>query len=395
MSFHSRLLLLDSLCDAGTNALHRFKARSVAGASVVAASALAFALAAPPVHAGGFEDAEQRVFLRVEARPIEQPIRLYVTVRDEFREPVLDLEREAFGIDLPEGVDRSSASFRKPAGSQTPGASPEQEGISVVLVMDYTQTMAPFLEDSRKATSEFVAQMGDADYAAIVKFNETLGISAEQPFTRTTATGKTQLQSVIANEYPGTGTPLFEAITFALNKFRTTEADLPFGPRAVIVIGDGENNRDTESPSNSVALANQQGIPIFTVGVGTVRTGGSEGEWLTNMIQLAGLTGGTWFDAVDDPQGQVAQAYGTVSDLLRNSYLFTFDSTITDCKPRTISIEVLGETQEVTFTRRPCDPPRQSGGGGAFGPLGLVAGLSLLALRRRFSALPHATGRTG
>lgn len=342
-------------------------------ALATAATSFAALVFSTPVFAG------EGLQLRVEARPIEQPIRVWVTVRNPDGEPVLDLADDQFEFDLPAGV-QPEFDFTLPGNNGDP------MGTSVALVMDYSATIRDFQDEVEQASEDFIDQMQPEDFAAVIKFNQTQGINALQPFTQTDAAGKDALIAQIYTPYEGGGTPFFGALEFALNKFTTTETDLPLGPKAVVALADGDNNVAPLSGAGAVELASQQGIPIFTIGLGNVN---DNPDWLNNLTLLANNTGGSYFDATTDPETQVAEAYQAATDLLNNAYLFKFDSTITDCNPHTITVRVGDLEEEATFTRRACDPPRQSssGGGGALGPFALVAGLSLLALRRRlFSA---------
>jgi hypothetical protein len=67
-----------------------------------------------------------------------------------------------------------------------------------------------------------------------------------------------------------------------------------------------------------------------------------------------------------------------------NEHLLTFDYGIAACQDYTIQLAVEGyDPVSQTVSSQCAQTPRQSSGGGAFGPLGLIAGLTLLALRRR------------
>ena len=128
--------------------------------------------------------------------------------------------------------------------------------------------------------------------------------------------------------------------------------------------------------------ANAGSVSVFTIGVGNV--GG------TLLQDLAAGTGGQYLAAPD--AAQIAQAYQRIANMLRNEYLLTFTSPITDCSSHTVEVRVTGQTPGTsTFTR--CDAPTGGGGsgggggggggGGALGLFEIFAGLTLVALAHR------------
>ncbi|MGM0672645.1 MAG: hypothetical protein ACQETY_11175 [Pseudomonadota bacterium] len=77
------------------------------------------------------------------------------------------------------------------------------------------------------------------------------------------------------------------------------------------------------------------------------------------------------------------QAYSALSGLLQSEYILTLDTGVNNCEEQDLTVEVNGIEAETTFSHTGCLPDGGSGGGGSLGLLELLAGLSLLALRRR------------
>lgn len=324
--------------------------------------------------------------LRVEARPVSDPIKAYVTVTGADGRPVSNLTAADFTL-LVDGVAVSSPTF-----SQPPSQDPDQR-VSVVFVMDYSGSVVNVALDAlQQSILSFINAMHPGDYAAIVKFNalNPSKASVVQPFTEIDGgTGNSMLVSAVMAPYPdvttGSGTNLFDGVKLAADQFSLAAATLPKGPKAIVVASDGEENASTVSGSSAVDLANQLGVSIFTIGVGTVK----DGTPLQILQEFASRTGGQYIPAPTD--GQISDAYATITHLLNNEYVLTFTSSITDCSAHTIEVRIAGQAAPVTatFTRctAPAEPPDDGGsgggGGGSTGFLEIIACVALLGVARR------------
>jgi hypothetical protein len=198
------------------------------------------------------------------------------------------------------------------------------------------------------AVKDFIGQMKIGEYAAIIKFNKTRGATLVQLFTLADAAGKIDLIAAVDSPYSGSGTTLLDAVNLAIDHFVTSLIMLPPGPKAIIAVTDGGENDSTVTQSTVVANANDNRIPIFTVGVGDV--GGTGG--LALLTNLATQTGGDYFPAPDN--ATIADAYVAISRALDNDYLVTIPTAeVSDCAQHTLQVTVLGQTASVTFGR--CD----------------------------------------
>ena len=240
----------------------------------------------------------------------------------------------------------------QPDFSLPPSANPAKN-VSIVFAMDYSpSTTGDPRAAMEGAVVDFINSMSPDDYAAIVKFNSTNPSKASvvQPFTRVGATGgKDSLVNAAMLPYPGEFTNVYDAINVALDHFVSPPdgVTLPSGPKAVVLISDGQDNASINTQSFVTDKASSLGIPLFTIAVGTPGTDGSN-----LMNALAARTGGNFISAPTTTE--VTNAYVTISSRLDNGYLLSFVSSITDCNPHTLSVTVAGQgTTETRFTR--CD----------------------------------------
>jgi VWFA-related protein len=340
-------------------------------------------LIAPLIFAfGHVPQAGAAVALRVDARPVSEPIEVSVSVTDASGGPVTGLTASDFQLAV-DGVAVASPTFSLP---------PAQDGtrkVSVVFAMDFSSTVRlAALEPMQDAVVAFINAMEPGDYAAIVKFNDTQKASVVIGFTEIDgAAGTSALIGEVMAGYDGTGSNVLDGAALAVQQLASPPVTLPEGPKAVILISDGRDNASTATVPEVVAAANAAGIPIFTIGVGDVPAGDNK------LTQLAAGTSGTYLAAPSD--AQIAEAYAAVSSLLSNEYLLTFQSSITDCNSHSLQVTVTGQTAATSsFTRCDAPPPPPppptvggggggGGGGGAVGLLELGAGIALLALVRR------------
>lgn len=122
-----------------------------------------------------------------------------------------------------------------------------------------------------------------------------------------------------------TSTPLHDGLIKALLMTRKQ----PFGARAVVVLTDGFDNRSTAANVDDViAMARQEGIPIYTFGFGTTRDE-------DKLRRLAVTTGGAYSPATD--AATVARLYREIQDRLKHQYALSFALPGTDKGERNLT----------------------------------------------------------
>ena len=316
------------------------------------ARTLAPAAAAALLALSAFGTAQAAVSVRVDARPVSEPIQVFVSVTDSSGGPVGGLTAADFTVAV-DGTAVASPQFSLPPSQ---GAS----RVSVVFALDMSNSVQKAaLDPMRDAVTAFINSMEVGDYAAVVKFNESNPEKASvvQPFTRIDGgAGTSALVAAVNAPYPGTGSNILDGVALALSQLRSPPVALPAGPKAVVLISDGRDNASTATADSVLATANQSDISIFTIGVGEVRD--------TLLRQLSSGTGGQYLAAPS--AGQIANAYERIAQQLNNEYLLTFSSSITDCSSHTAEVRVTGNgTGSSSFTR--CDSTGGGGGGGGGG----------------------------
>ena len=218
--------------------------------------------------------------------------------------------------------------------------------------MDYSPSVVEnHVAVMRQAVIDFINAMDVGDYAAIVKFNVTNpnGASVVLPFTRIDgATGTQALIDAVNADYPGRESNIFDGVTVSVAHFAAPPAPLPAGPKAIILVTDGDENNSTADINTAIAAAVDAGTPIFTVGIGDFTSATSQ----QILNALPNGTGGTFYPAPTD--ADVGAAYAEISQLLNNEYVITYtpNPNITDCATHRLEVQVTGQGAAIAdFTR--------------------------------------------
>ena len=141
------------------------------------------------------------------------------------------------------------------------------DGIDIVLAMDISSSMLARdfkpdrLSASKEVAAEFVANR-QGDRIALVVF-------AGEAFTQSPlTTDQSSLQTLLGRLRSGVvedGTAIGNGLATAVNRLRESDSK----SKVVILLTDGVNNRGQISPLTAADIAKEQGIKVYTIGVGS------------------------------------------------------------------------------------------------------------------------------
>ena len=228
-------------------------------------------------------------------------IRLLMTVTDINDNPVIGLPQNKFKI-YEDGVLQTIESF---SNTTTP--------ISIVLIMDYSNSIQPYIEDVEQAAKGLIYQLdlnNNTDEVAVMKFaaNTTL----VQPFTD----NSDDLINAIDKPFTGTldKTLFFDSTYQAIDLLASNAIN---ERRAVIVITDGVDEGSVNyNLMEAIEHANEKGIPVFTVGLGNF--------FAFTLQSLADETGGQYFEA--PTSSDLEAIYLKIAEILSNQYVIVYQS---------------------------------------------------------------------
>jgi Ca-activated chloride channel homolog len=210
-------------------------------------------------------------------------------------------------------------------------ALPRQEG-TVILAFDVSGSMAATdisptrIAAARTAAKDFVANQPSSISIGVVAFSDS-GVSVQVP-----TTDPATIANAIERLAPQKGTSLAAGITASLDAIAAAErgpysnnyysnasaaptpapTPVPAGyhaPAAIVLLTDGENN-ERPDPLAAAQVAANQGVRIFTVGIGSANgtdldVNGVHVHTQLNaaeLQQISQMTGGTYYSATDAQQ---------------------------------------------------------------------------------------------
>ena len=189
----------------------------------------------------------------------------------------------------------------------------DAEGIDIVLAIDISGSMlARDFKPDRITAAKEVAGSFVAD-----RYGDRIGlvVFAGEAFTQSPlTTDQSSLQTLLSRIRSGViedGTAIGNGLATAINRLRESDAK----SKVVILLTDGVNNRGEIAPLTAAAIAQDYGIKVYTIGVGTmgeapypvfdqrgnlVQTVNMKVEIDEEMLRkIAEQTGGEYFRATD------------------------------------------------------------------------------------------------
>ncbi len=200
------------------------------------------------------------------------------------------------------------------------------EGIDIVLAMDISSSMLArdFKPDRITAAKEVAAQFvadRPTDRIGVVAF-------AGEAFTQSPLTNdKNTLQTMISRLESGIiedGTAIGNGLATATNRLRESDAK----SKVIILLTDGVNNRGEVAPMTAAQIAMDQGVRVYTIGVGSQGTAPYPTMDLYGNItfqnakveidektlqEIAEATGGQYFRATD--KDKLQEVYDQINQL--------------------------------------------------------------------------------
>ncbi len=187
------------------------------------------------------------------------------------------------------------------------------EGIDIVLAIDVSGSMlARDFRPDRISAAKEVAASFVAD-----RYGDRIGlvVFAGESFTQSPlTTDQSTLQTLLSRIRSGViedGTAIGNGLATAINRLRESDSK----SKVVILLTDGVNNRGQIAPLTAAQIAAEQGIKVYTIGVGTrgeapypvfddngnvVQTVMMKSEIDEKIMrEIASATGGEYFRATD------------------------------------------------------------------------------------------------
>jgi Ca-activated chloride channel family protein len=257
----------------------------------------------PPKKEDEFGEGE---VLRISANLVSVP----VTVINRQGQYVVDLRQNDFHV-FEDGAEQTIAHF-----------SNVDRPFSVALVIDTSDSTAPFLDKIKGAAKAFVEQLRPSDSVRPIYFHGEI-----KPLTTVGSVDRSVLSAAIDKMESGPwrmGTRLYDAVDFA---FVALKPELT--RKAVILFTDGENTWGQATSKSTLKEAEESDVIVYTVQYGGFSSS-TPGQQTRRkdmppdkyLQQLAEKTGGRYFKAGDI--NAIKQSFAGVAEELRRQYLIGY-----------------------------------------------------------------------
>ena len=152
--------------------------------------------------------------------------------------------------------------------------------------------------------SQFIDER-DGDRIALIVFGTKAFVQA--PFTEDLQSLSGFLDQTVVG-MAGPNTAVGDAIGLSIRTFQASEVE----QRLMILLSDGADTSSRMTPINAAAFAAEQGVTIYTIGVGEVNASGADRVDLDALQDIADLTGGSFFYA--DDQAALGEIYTRIDE---------------------------------------------------------------------------------
>jgi len=263
---------------------------------------------------------------------------VYVSVTDANGQPVKNFRPEDFSLEEDgQPVDLIQVSG---AGEQGP--------VTTVLVIDKSGSMnhANKMKAAREAAIAFVQLMRPGDVTGVIAFNTQ--VTTVQPLTG----DKEALIAAIKGIQAVDDTAMYDALHAASAMLEPVS-----GRKAIIIVTDGMNTAGQRTREETLTLVGEQGISIYTIGLGDPSQGTETYAGIDEptLKAIAEESGGVYTFA-PDPE-QLRELYELLSQRIQNEYRLTYRSPnrLRDGINRAVAVTVAVPSgpAEVTATYNP------------------------------------------
>jgi VWFA-related protein len=244
-------------------------------------------------------------------------VEAHISVVDQQGDPVQGLTQDAFVIT----EDDFSVPIQSFLGSG-------EQAVTSMLVIDRSGSMSGGkMTGARNAANAFVEQMRpERDRAGVIAFDNR--VDRLQPLTN----NKIVLRSAIDGIRANGGTALYDAIYQGLEELQAED-----GRRILLALTDGIDNASRRTPQEIIRLAQDEGITIYTIGLGQERMLFSDLDGST-LRQMAHATGGEYYQTPS--AAELAEMYRRIATVVQNEYVLGYDSPSPNLDGTTRRVEI-------------------------------------------------------
>lgn len=260
-----------------------------------------------------------------------QTVPVYVTVTDQNKRLVGDLQREDFEI-YDEKVKQDIILFDN-----------EIQPVTVAVMLDSSGSMTMNLELLKQAAEQFIIRLLPEDKGRVGYFNDKIAFLSE--FT----SDRDLIIASIRDMQFGNPTRLFDAVAFSLDELKGMD-----GRKVILAFTDGADTASRTGQGEVLRRAREEEVMIYGIGL--------EAEFMRTrtrpdraLRRMADETGGGYFELKDTDD--LGPTFTRVAQELHSQYLLGFEPQKPDGKVHRIEVRV-GRPGLTARGRRTYQAPR-------------------------------------
>lgn len=147
------------------------------------------------------------------------------------------------------------------------------------------------LDGVKQVVDQFVSER-ETDRVGLIVFGDRAFL--QLPFTRDLRTAR-DLVNLMSVGMAGPRTAIGDAIGLSIRSFEESDVD----DRLLILLTDGNDTASKMQPLNAAGIAEQNGVEVYTIGVGNPEATGEDRVDFESLQKIADITGGEFFTAED------------------------------------------------------------------------------------------------
>jgi Ca-activated chloride channel homolog len=212
--------------------------------------------------------------------------------------------------------------------------------ISLVVVLDASASMAPKLQEARKAFTELVKTSNPQDDLGLVVVNDKPRVA------RHLDDSINEIQAAVDGLQPDGATALWDGMYLGIKELKNSR----YQRKAMVVISDGGDNHSRYSESELKSLLEEADVDVYAIGVfDRYATRLEEKKGPVQLDEVTSVTGGRVFSAHDT--AELSKAVTQISHELRNQYVLGYypSNRSRDGKWRRLKVHLAGPASQASF----------------------------------------------
>jgi len=214
------------------------------------------------------------------------------------------------------------------------------EPISLVVVLDASASMAPKIQEARKAFTELINTSNPQDDFGLIAVNDKprVALHFDEPAN--------EIQGAVDALQPDGYTALWDGLYLGIKELKNSH----YQRKAMVVISDGGDNHSRYTESELKSLLEEADVEVYAIGMfDRYATRLEERKGPLQLDEVTSVTGGRVFSVHDAVE--LSSAVTQISHELRNQYVLGYypSNRSRDGKWRRLKVRLTGSASQASF----------------------------------------------